>query len=189
LITAEIDLDNTSYGIALDNLTRRAYQNPGNPVARAWIGTVTDTSGSMGDRISGYANVHHATYVIVEEYMRSQYGKPSSYGTDKGDYLPYLLTSEGTIDFTARMARMLADLRTGRPGAYLSENDMGAIWGAWRAGINGVTCFAGAQGCGYADLETFQIRRASLGPQSQLGRPFFAYFHQYFSSFAGDDRY
>jgi len=189
LITAEIDLDNTWYGIALDNLTHTIYQSSGNPVSDAWISAVTDTNSGMGDRVSGYTNVHHGTYVIVEQYMRTQYGKVSPYGIDKREYLPYLLTSEDTIDFTARMACMLADLRTGRSGAYLSEKDMGAIWGAWRAGINGRTCFAGAQGCGYADLETFQIRGASLGPQSQLGRPFFTYFHQYFYSLAGDDRY
>jgi len=63
--------------------------------------------------------------------MSAQYAKASPYGTVKKDYLPYLLTSEGTIDFTARM---LADLRMGRAGPHTSDltiDDMAAIWGAW----------------------------------------------------------
>ena len=176
----------------MDDFTRNAYQRTSSPIrtvlndaSKAWIATVTDTGSSMGDRVSGYTNVHHETYVIVEQYMSTQYGKSSPYGTNKKDYLPYLLTDEGTIDFTARMARMLADARTGSMGGNMSAlatNDMAAIWGAWRAGINGLTCFAGPDGCGYGSLTAFQNRRAALGRQSQLGRPFFTFFQNQFYS-------
>ena len=65
--------------------------------------------------------MHHATYVIVEEYMASHYGQPLLSGTSKPDYLPRLLTDEGSIEFTARMSRMLADYRTGSQAPHYSD--------------------------------------------------------------------
>lgn len=111
--------------------------------------------------------------------MSDQHGQPLPYGTDKKDYLRPLLTNEGTIEFTARMARFLTDKRTGDTNPHLSDLDlidMAQIWGAWRNGIGGVTCEGE---CGFRDLEQFQIKQ-ELGKQAELGYPYFVYFQNYF---------
>lgn len=113
--------------------------------------------------------------------MSTQYGQPLNYGTNKTAYLQFLLTNEGTIEFTARFARYLADLRTGSTSPHTNDLtlvDMAQIWGAWRNGISGETCFANA--CGFANLAEFQTK-SNLGPQAQLGYSIFEYFRDFFN--------
>jgi hypothetical protein len=181
LLAAEIDLDNTWYGISLDNMVRQAYKTLDTGVTglESWaaqhlIDMFTDTNSSWGDRVAGYSNVHHSTYVKVEEYM-TNCGQPLPYGINKRNYLPPLLTDQGTIEFTARMARYLADIRTGHKNSHYTDLDlvdMAQMWGAWRNGIGGVTCEGN---CGFNNVKDFQDKQ-SLGPQAELGYPFFSYF-------------
>ena len=209
LLAAEIDLDHTLPGRTLDDMARMAnlmrqfscfwpsYLSMPMLVSMGLVGSeaywevvsTIDTykvfGKDLGDVVSGDSASHHATYVIVEEYMTENYGKPLPYGTEKSAYLPCLLTDQGSIEFTARMARMLADYRKGSKSPHgredLSLDDMAQIWGAWRAGINEVTCFGGSERCGFEDLSEFQNKK-TLGDEAQLARPHFRYCREYFTS-------
>jgi hypothetical protein len=202
LLAVETDLDHTFPGRVLDEMARIALllRSLGTCPSRAllpigprvgaeayWnIISNVDAYGLFGndpgDIVAGDAAVHHATYVIVEEYMATNYGQPVPSGTSKPDYLPRLLTDEGSIEFTTRMSRMLADYRTGTQAPHYSDLnliDMAQIWGAWRAGIGDVTC-PPERGCGFANLKAFQDK-PNLGKQAQLGYPYFEYFRRYFA--------
>jgi hypothetical protein len=82
---------------------------------------------------------------------------------------------------------MLADYRTGNKAPHWGDEltllDMAQIWGAWRSGIYGVTCFRGPSQCGFRDLDQFQ-KKIDLGPQAKLGYPYFAFFSRYFNRVA-----
>lgn len=80
------------------------------------------------------------------------------------------------------MARYLADLRKGYTSSHTADLtliDMAQMWGAYRAGIYGVTCSKSQSACGFDGLSTFQ-RKQELGSQARLGYPFFEFFQNYY---------
>ena len=90
------------------------------------------------------------------------------------------------------IARFLADYRTGTGGkpkqtthyADLSPLDMAQIFGAYRKGIGGLTCFKDPDGdglhdCGFENTQYFQIK-PTLGGEAQQAFPYFEYFADFF---------
>lgn len=182
LLAAEIDLDNSALGIYADDFARMAIEaqtQPGKEICEWFTDRYLEWA-AAGDVVAGYTNVHRDTYRIVEEYMTKQYSQPLPHGIDKKKYLPWLETDSGAIEFTARAGRLLADKRKGTTAPHLSDLsliDMAQIWGAWRNGIGGETCFQ--ESCGFVNLKAFQEKN-DLGPQAQLAYPFFKYFREFF---------
>ncbi|HIP73234.1 MAG TPA: hypothetical protein EYH05_17775, partial [Anaerolineae bacterium] len=85
LLVAEIDLDYPRLNAIPDNAARWGYANQDTPLGCAVVDFFTDTNRKIsilgrqirpGDTAGGYSNVHHDTYVIVENYHSVQYSNP-----------------------------------------------------------------------------------------------------------------
>lgn len=145
----------------------------------------------------GTANIHFATWMNAQNYYQDcgyDLGEIMPTGNDVYSILNWIsamITPSGAIEGTAVMSRFLADYRTGSNGQpnksthYNDMNslDMAQIFGAYRNGVGGLTCFTrssdGSFLCGFTSIDDFQIKQ-SLGPQAQQAYPYFELFSRYF---------
>jgi RHS repeat-associated protein len=108
------------------------------------------------------------------------------------EWVKVVLTDSGAIEGVSIIARFLADYRTGTGGkpnktshyTDLTPTDMAQIFGAYRNGVGGLTCFNDPDGdgdhaCGFTRVFDFQ-RKATLGDQARQAYPYFTYFADFF---------
>jgi RHS repeat-associated protein len=202
ILASEIDFDTGIDDLALDNMLRALY----------YQGIVNDDEWSM---LALYACLEVPTFAVgvgqieYESFQRAQeHYNTSGYslgafftssGADSSKYAWTLavLTSEGAIEGASVMARYLADYRTGSNGlpkttthfGDLTTSDMAQIFGAYRAGVGGLTCFQDVDGdgvldCGFPNAARFQ-ELDILGPQASQALPYFEYFQTHFQGGGG----
>jgi hypothetical protein len=103
-----------------------------------------------------------------------------------------MVTASGAIEGSAVISRFLADYRTGSNGQPnrathyndLDTVDMAQIFGAYRRGVGGLTCFSdedgdGAHNCGFPNIRGFQ-KAPNLGDEAQQAHAYFDFFQRYF---------
>ncbi len=189
IIASEIDLDTDLKDLGVD----AAFRLKNDDVSKAMIMATWFSGKPLGP---GTASLHYATWKTI-----SQYYQVCDY--DLGGIVPpwdshlkptlawvyAVLTPPGAIEGAAATSRFLADYRTGTGGqpnktthfGGLAPNDMALIYGAYRAGVGGLTCFASdPNGCGYLNVAVFQNPDQPLGPEATQSLPYFVYFSEYF---------
>jgi hypothetical protein len=161
VIAAEIDFDRDRKDVILDDLGRR-----GIGIGQGW----------------GVAAVHGDTLDRAIEYLQ-QNGLPGAEDAARYDKdVENKASFEGSVEAAAIVVAFYADVKKQHGGSIDSPEDMAVIWGAYRAGVAGVS----PSGGGFASAEDFANNRASgteeFPPEFQGGgnayqsTPFFEYF-------------
>jgi RHS repeat-associated protein len=147
----------------------------------------------------GVASMHFSTWkIIYQYYLDCGYDlgptlAPGGQTLSQYQWILTLLTSSGSIEGASALTRLLADYRTGSGGQPnktthyndLSFVDMAQIFGAYRAGVAGLTCpyvdndNDGYYDCGFQSIDNFQIQ-PGLGDEARQAYPYFEFFQRYF---------
>jgi len=146
----------------------------------------------------GVASMHLSTWEIVQQYyLDCGYDlgatlSPGGQTLSQYQWIMTVLSPIGSIESASALARLLADYRTGSGGQpkktthYNDLNfvDMAQIFGAYRNGVGGLTCWRddnndGVRDCGFQDIVDFQDA-PNLGDQAQQAYPYFEFFQRYF---------
>ena len=146
----------------------------------------------------GVASIHLHTWEIVQQYyLDCGYDlgttlAPGGQTLSQVQWILSVMTPTGSIESAGAVARYLADYRTGSGGQpkkathYNDMNfvDMAQIFGAYRAGVGGLTCFNdpdrdGLHNCGFLDIKDFQ-RSNNLGNEARQAYSYFGFFQRYF---------
>jgi hypothetical protein len=161
VIAAEIDFDRDRKDVVLDNLGRG-----GVAIGQGW----------------GVAAVHGDSLDRAIDYMQEN-NLPGA--AEAGRYnkdVKHKATFEGSVEAAAIVTAFYADVKRKHGGSVDSPEDMAVIWGAYRAGVAGVS----TEGGGFASPEDFAQNRASgtdgypsefqIGGNAYQSLPFFEHF-------------
>jgi RHS repeat-associated protein len=196
ILASELDFD---YELT-DMLGDLAFQVGGNNYVAWYLEKVSSDPGP------GVASMHLSTWEIVQQYyLDCGYDlgtilAPGGQTLSQIQWIMTVLTPTGSIESASALTRLLADYRTGsnsQPKKTTHYNDltfmdMSQIFGAYRAGIGGSTCFRddnkdGTYDCGFQDVRFFQDMD-NLGPQAQQAYPYFGFFQRYFEYYLQQDK-
>jgi len=202
ILASEIDFDTGLTDIIMDT----GFRSHTADVTLAELALIFSTHKPLGP---GTANIHLATWLTAQSYFdRCGYlpsviidaGNPRSTILSIVKWVEAMETPSGAIEGSAVMSRFFADYRTGSNGLPnkathfndLDTLDMAQIFGAYRNGLGGLTCFRDDNGdgvldCGFQDIKDFQ-RTDNLGPQAQQGYAYFELFTRYFEYFRLKDQ-
>jgi hypothetical protein len=201
ILASEIDFDTELTDIIMDT----GFRLHNAEVTLAELALIFSTHNPLGP---GTANIHLATWLTAQSYFQDCGYLPSVI-IDAGDpqssilsivkWVEAMETPAGAIEGSAVMSRFLADYRTGSNGQPnnathyndLNTLDMAQIFGAYRNGVGGLTCFTkssdGQYYCGFSSISDFQDK-PSLGAQAQQGYAYFEFFTRYFEYFGLKDQ-
>lgn len=162
VIAAEIDFDRDRKDVILDKLGR----GTGIGIGQGW----------------GVAAVHGDSLDKAIDYLKDNKlpGSQDAQNYDKD--VENRASFEGSIEGAAIMLAWLADVKRKNGGSVDSAEDMAVIWGAYRAGVVGVSPGGG----GFASPEDYANNKASgtdkylpefeVGGNAYQSTPFFEYF-------------
>jgi hypothetical protein len=172
-------------------LVDSALQVGGENVIAAYLRAISNPG-------AGVASMHLSTWGIVQQYyLDCGYDlgttlAPGGQTLSQIQWIMTVLTPTGSIESASALTRLLADYRTGsnsQPKKTTHYNDlnfvdMAQIFGAYRAGVGGLTCFNdddedGSHDCGFPNITRFQIA-PNLGDEAQQAYPYFGFFERYF---------
>jgi hypothetical protein len=194
ILASEIDFDTDPDDLIMDTLFRGHTAE----ISLLLLAGISLTGKSLGP---GSASIHLDTWLTVQDYFGHCAYLPSvvinadnlpSTTVSILDWVSAVETPLGAIEGSAVLSRFLADYRTGSNGVPnkathfndLDTVDMAQIFGGYRAGVGGLTCFNdpdhdGSHGCGFPFITLFQDS-PNLGDEARQAYPYFEFFQRYF---------
>jgi RHS repeat-associated protein len=194
ILASEIDFDTDWRDIAVDT----AFRVHTAELSVALLAGIGLTHKPLGP---GTASIHLDTWLLVQDYFGHCAYLPSAVINPVNvpstivsvlDWVSAMETPLGAIEGSAAVSRFLADYRTGSNGQPnkathfndLDTVDMAQIFGAYRRGVGGLTCFNdpdhdGSHACGFPFIRLFQDA-PNLGDEARQAYPYFEFFQRYF---------
>lgn len=187
ILASELDFDYSRWDQYIDN----ALKAGGDKAIAAYLKARPNPG-------PGIASIHLSTWEIVQQYYLDcgydlgETFAPGGQTLSQIEWFKTLLTPTGAIEGASAVARFLADYRTGSNGQPkktthyndLNAVDMAQIFGAYRAGVGGLTCSRddnkdGNLDCGFQSIRIFQ-NTDNLGDEAQQAKSYFVFFQRYF---------